>query len=222
MYDAYISLGTNCEAGLNFRRIGYEVSSFFRFTSSSYESTMQLIERDFKDVYLKENIQPVLDHMIRDLGTSIVHHTALHSKEENGVRQFSPDYDFEEAYAKEASKIQYFVQKWNDLTASDQKVLYIFQNPHFTSRQRAEDMLALLRRKYPKHNCDLLYIQLEAHREPEWPTEGLFNRYFARFAPYDDAYSYDQAAWDRIFAEFPLKPTADRGASKDKQVSLLS
>lgn len=214
MYDAYISLGSNCEAGLNFRRIGYEVSSFFRFTSCNYATMFKLIESDFANVYAKENIVPVLDRMIRDTGTGIVHHTRLLSHETNGTRQFTQDYDFDEVYAQEYSKVQYLIQKWRDLARSNKKVLYFFKHHHATSRAAAEKLLNLMRTQYPQHQCDILYIQLDAYKEPLWPVPSLFNRYVARFAPNANANDYDIPAWDRLFAEFPLVPGADKGTPK--------
>lgn len=223
MYDAYISLGNNCEAGLNFRRIGYEISSFFRFTSCGYAPMLKLIEGDFAGAYEKENLVPVTDRMVRDMGTGVVHHSLLRSHLLNGTRVFSQDYDFDEVYAKEYSKICYLIQKWRDMVASDQKVLYIYKHPQGISRESAEKLLSAVRSQGSHnkvrldsaqssfHPCDLLCLQLEAHQEPEWPVAGLFNRYIPKFAPNNRAQGYDVAAWDRLFAEFPLNDTAPKG-----------
>ena len=114
MYDAYISLGSNCEAGFQLRRIGYNDSSFFRWTLSPYKSTFNLIQNDFKNLFLKENLVPVWDNMVEDTKYKISFHSKLLSKQDEVTKQrsFLDTYDFEQIYQSEYQKIQHFIQKW--------------------------------------------------------------------------------------------------------------
>lgn len=211
-YDAYVSLGNNCEVGLQFRRIGYEESSFFRFTSNSLESVLAIIRNDFAGVFQRENLQPHTDDMVMDTRYDIVFHSGLKSVENPGSaqRHFLPSYDFDEVYGcKDAPKVRHLVAKWHALTRSQQEVLYILKLNDENRRALATDLLALFREKYPAHRATILCLQTVDPAESDWEVPGLINRHFPRFAPFDNTHDADTAAWDRIFAEFPLRPTPD-------------
>jgi Putative papain-like cysteine peptidase (DUF1796) len=134
MYDSYISLGDNCEIGLQFRRIGYEHSSFFRFTASPFKSTYQIIENDFQNIFLKENLVPRVCRdretvMVRDTKYDIGIHAAMpYVKTEKGKNLFIQNEAFNAAYDREYSKVRYLIEKWNSLVKSDQNVLYLIND----------------------------------------------------------------------------------------------
>lgn len=206
MYDAYISLGSNCEAGLQFRRIGYDESSFFRWVFSPFESTYSLIKNDFQDLYIKDNLVPAWDKMVRDSKCKISFHSHLLSKqdEQTGKRYFLTNYDFEKKYQEEYQKIQYFVEKWNNLVNSDRKVLYILKEEQRGSKTKAQKLLNLFEQKYPNHDFTIAYVQSKKNHESDWGFDKLKNIYFPRFAPTSQADDGDIAAWDELFNKFPL------------------
>lgn len=207
-YDAYVSLGHNCEAGLQFRRIGYEESSFFRFTSNSFESVLAVIRDDFAGVFQRDNLQPHTDDMVRNTLYEIVFHSDLRSAADpqSGRRHFLPAYDFDEVYGrKEAPKVRHLVAKWRALTRSQQDVLYVLKLDGADRRARALQLRAVFREKYPAHRSTILCLQTADPAEPNWGIPGLVNRHLPRFAPFDNAHDADTAAWDRLFQEFPLK-----------------
>lgn len=207
MFDSYISLGDNCEAGLQFERIGYHESSFFRYLYSPVESTIRLLENDFKGVFLRENLVPhqYNNHMVCDVKYDIYFHSQLVSaKDSQGNLYFLSDYNFEELYQQELGKVHYFIQKWEALAASGKRVLYLMKDELNPSREKAEHVTSLVRQRYPDHDFLLVYLQVETHREPEWNTPNLVNRYFPRFAPVTNAFDADLETWDSLFAEFPL------------------
>jgi hypothetical protein len=212
-FDAYISLGDNCEAGLEFTRIGYAESSFFRFTSSLFESTYRLIDNDFGGIYRKENLVPVGEGvpMVRDVEYDIVFHSNLPHRKDPDTPQcrLIAGSVLDEIHAGEMSKIRHFIDKWNALTRSDREVLYFVKLPEGPGRILAGRLLDLFSRKYPGHRFTLLFLQTEDRREPDWGLPRVLNRYLPRFAPWQNAHDSDHAAWDRIFAELPLrKPVA--------------
>lgn len=206
MYDTYISLGSNCEAGFQLRRIGCEESSFFRWTLSPYRSTFNLIQNDFQDLFLKENLVPVWDNMVQDTKYKISFHSKLLSKQDEITKQrnFLKTYNFEQTYQLEYQKIQHFVRKWFALVNSDKSVLYIIKQEQHGSKYNGKKLLDLFEEKYPHHKFAIAYIQHQEKQDKAWEYEKLHNIYFPRFAPISHADRGDIQAWDRLFARFPL------------------
>lgn len=206
MYDKYISLGSNCEAGFQFRRIGYDESSFFRWTLSSFDSTYKLIQNDFQDVYLQENLVPVWDNMVEDSKYNISFHSQLLSNKdpETNQRYFLDNDNFDIIYQEEYLKIEHFIQKWFSLVQSEQYVLYIIKQEKNSSRANAEKLLKLFEDKYPTHRYTIAYIQDKQFYEGNWQLPKLKNIYFSRFAPISQADDGEIADWDRLFQQFPL------------------
>jgi hypothetical protein len=207
MYDTYISLGFNCEIAFQFKRIGYDESSFFRWAYSPFESTINLIQNDFKDVYLKENLIPDWDSMVEDTKYKISFHTKLLSEEDQQTknRYFLANYSFDEIHQKEVKKIQYFIKKWDSLVNSDKSVLYIIKPDQDGSQAHAKKLLDLFNHKYPNHQFMIVYLQTQEFQEPDWGFSQLKNIYFPHFAPVEQATNGSVAAWDELFANFPLK-----------------
>jgi hypothetical protein len=225
MYDYYISLGDNCEIGLQLRRVGYEQSSFFRFTASHFNSTYQIIENDFQDIFLKENLVPRVCRngetvMVRDTKYNIgIHARMPYIDREDGKTIFVENDAFNAAYDREYSKIRYLIEKWNSLVNSDRKVLYLIKSQNNTSRANAEKLLELFSRKYPDLDFNLVYLQLEKDREPDWGIPRLHNRYLPRFAPFSSAKNGDAESWDRLFLEFPLLDENREKSFKIREIS---
>jgi hypothetical protein len=208
-YDAYVSLGNNCEAGLQFQRIGYDTGSFFRFTFSSLAATCQLIREDFDGVYLRENLVPLGGSipMVRDARYQVNFHSELpmaaNPADGSACFLFGPDFD--RIYDRELAKVRYLVGKGRALAASDQRVLYFVKHEGGHGRARAEELLDLFLARYPRHDFHILFLQTEDRREDDWGVPRLTNRYLPRFAPITQAHDADGEAWGRIFAEFPLQ-----------------
>jgi hypothetical protein len=208
-YDAYVSLGFNCEPGLQFQRIGHHSGSFFRFTFSPYETTFDLIKHDFADVFLRENLIPLggTTRMVRDVKYNLTLHSDLPSVPDaaTGVAVFSTGPDFDRLYRQEFEKVQYLAGKWRSQAASSQRVLYVIKHEGGQGRARGEELLGLFNAKYPQHDFRILLLQTEEQKEADWKQPRLTNRYLSRFNPLADAHDADIGGWDRIFAEFPLK-----------------
>jgi len=207
-FDAYISLGDNCEPGLQFRRIGYEESSLFRFTVVDSEPLIKLLRNDFKDLFLKENIEPAsVDHMVIDRLTGVAFHSKLYSTIDkiSNQRVFRNDYDFNKVYREEKKKVDYLVEKWRHLVASDKRVLYFRKRNCNSGREDAETILATFNDCYPGHDFLILYIQSRDRSEPDWGHSRLRNLYLDYLAPYDKVETgADNRGWNMIFRDYPL------------------
>lgn len=208
-FDHYVSLGDNCEAGFQFWRIDYNESSIFRFVVIDSDSLVTLIENDFKDFFIKENLTPAsVDHMVWDTKTKVAFHSKLYSTldKESGERHFRDDYDFDEIYKSEKSKVDYLVDKWRKLVSSPKRVLYFIKRNQYSSRQDAEKILRAFQNCYPAHDFLILYIQPRSLAEPDWGYDKLDNVYLDYLAPYDNSQNgADTAGWDNIFARYPLR-----------------
>ena len=216
MYDSYISLGDNCESGLQFRRIGYEDSSFFRFTRYfSFSTLVKIINNDFKDIYLKNNLIPTTDNMVKDRFYNIIFHSRLKSHiNKQNQRVFNSNYDFDEIYNVELSKIYYLADKFRQIASSKKRCLYFLKSDYFDlTINDLESLIGIILDKYPNHLFDILYLTTkkknyrklsEAH-ELSPLKDRIIIKYFSKFAPYDSALQSDRSAWNKIFVNFPLK-----------------
>ena len=207
-FDSYISLGDNCEAGIQFQRIGYKESSFFRFTSSKFESTFSLIENDFEQVFAREYIvpRPNSNNMVLNTKYDIAFHSKLPIIT-NVQQQFAKSPEFERVFQNETSKINYLIGKWNQMMDSQRRILFILKNDsreQYLSEDKVAELATLLRKKYKNNRFRILCLQLEKFREPQWKHPYLINRYFPFFAPRRLARKSYTAGWDKIFTDFPL------------------
>ena len=210
-FDAYISLGDNCEAGIQFQRIGYEESSFFRFTSSKFQTTFNIIENDFKQIFNREYIvpRPKCKRMILNTKYNIAFHSKLTSTIDSQGQYFSRQYDFDKVFKAETSKINYLIDKWNKMMDSERKVLFILKNDsseRYLDENKVGKIARLLLNKYKNHNFKILCIQLDKFQETQWQNPYLINRYFPFFAPRTSAMHGTSPidSWDKIFTEFPI------------------
>jgi tetratricopeptide (TPR) repeat protein len=206
-FDQYISLGFNCEAGLQFQRIGWNQSSFFRFTLAPFEALCALLQNDFAGIYQRENLVPCDEDMVTDLGTGIGFHSRMRSVVDSATNRyrFEPNPDLVEIHRAEAEKASYLAEKWRQQARSAMRILYFLKLEGPKARERAIYLRDLILRFYPQHDFMLLVLQTEEQREPDWNVDRIVNRYLVRFCPPTDAFNGDTASWDRLFEEFPLR-----------------
>jgi tetratricopeptide (TPR) repeat protein len=211
VFDAYISLGDNCEAGLQFLRISYTESSFFRFTSSTFVSVFKILQNDFKDIFDREYIipRPKCERMVKNTKYNIAFHSKLVStiNPVTGEQAFSLNYNFDEVFNNEKNKINYLIQKWNDLMNSNKKILFILKNDsqeRVLKQKDLEKLVCLFLEKYSNRNFKIICLQLSKFKESKWNSEYLINHYFPCFAPRNSAKSADLKSWDNLFANYPL------------------
>ncbi len=210
-FDAYVSLGDNCEAGIQFVRIGYKESSFFRFTSSKFNTTFKIINNNFKDVFERKYIfpRPNCKSMVVNNKYGIAFHSQLSSKiDQKGNQEFSSTYDFEKVFQSETNKINYLIGKWNQMMQSERRILFILKNDSdqkYLTENMVSKLCELFHNNYENHNFQILCLQLEKFAEPQWKNPYLINGYFPYFAPRTSAMQGCDAAWNKIFADFPLR-----------------
>lgn len=206
MYDNYVSLGRNCEAAFQFRRLlGRDVAYYFNWLVTPFEALIAVIGADFAGTYRKENLQVTADtDMLLDVGTGMKYHSAF--RKELGRTLCGPR--FEELYAESARKYAFLAQRFRDLACSANRVLYFVKTDEEEVRGKAIRLRDLLAARYPAHDFALVIVQEQGKAENDWREPGVCNRYVERFAPVSRANDGHVPSWDRIFAEFPLRPGA--------------
>jgi Putative papain-like cysteine peptidase (DUF1796) len=201
--SAYVSLGWNCEAAYQFRRVvGSDRSSFFNWTYCNFKSMINIIDNDFNNLLQWENICPS-GVMIYDRANDIAFHGAVFHGTDRGKFVELAKYHL----ASLQSKTAYLIGKWRKLTKSNTFATYYIKLPDLDDRRSAAGALRdTMKTKYPDHKFRIVVLgSLEnAKSEPEWGEPEIYNRYLERFAPDDDPAAGDARSWDRIFAEFPL------------------
>ena len=206
MYDNYVSLGRNCEAAFQFRRLlGRDVAYYFSWLVTPFEALIAVIGDDFAGTYRKENLQVTADSdMILDTGTGLKYHSAF--RKELGRTLSGPR--FAELYAESARKYAFLAQRFRDLAGSANRVLYFVKTDEEGVRGKAVRLRELLAARYPAHDFTLVIVQEQGRGEDDWREPAIRNRYVERFAPVSRANDGHVPSWDRIFAEFPLRPGA--------------
>lgn len=210
MYDHYVSLGENCEAAFNFRRIlGKDISYYFNWLVTPLDSLIDIIENDFKDDFEIGNLYHKNNQiiMITDKRYNISHHSPF--KEIEGQLSGS---DFETIYKNHKDKLSLFKKRFRALAQSKLFVLYFIKAGELTGTTNVRIKCAKLRdimlNHYPDHKFNIVVLQEKNRLELQWDEPRIFNRYLDRFAPYNNVPDYHKESWDRIFSEFPLNPGA--------------
>lgn len=197
-FDEYVSLGDNCEAGLNFFRIGYDYGSIFRFSSTPFDSLLRVLESNFVGLY--DEVEPIANNMVRCIRYEIAFHTKLHSYEIYGRRQYLKDLDVKSIHADDILKLRYLVNKFKLERSNKIPILYILKNKNNISDIALLKLKVLLDR-YGEGSEILL---LGENCLPRQVSNGIYIRSVDYFAPFNKALAFDINSWDKIFHEFPL------------------
>ena len=211
MYDNYVSLGSNCEAAFQLRRLlGRDVAFFFNWLVTPLDALVGVVSADFAGVYAKENLQATADAgMIFDAGSGLKFHSAF--RKELGRELSGPRFDA--LYAESAAKYAMLAERFRALARSTNRVAYLVKTADAEARTKAVALRDVLRARYPLHDFTLVVLQTSDREEADWGEARLRNRYLTRFADPNRAHDGDVPSWDRVFAEFPLRPDAPTGAA---------
>ncbi|MET0372299.1 MAG: DUF1796 family putative cysteine peptidase [Sphingobium sp.] len=206
MSNGFASLGYNCEAAFQFRRIlGHDVSSYFNWTYNKPQSVIKLIRNDFADMLLPDRIAPT-GIMIWESGYDISYHGDIFNKSDNGKDKASFDLHYNDL----AGKMAFLRQKWLDTTASNDHTTYYLKLKEESGaprpRTQAVRVRDALREAYPDHSFLIVAIMSleQSQREPDWVEPQIINRYLSAFAPDSSPQDGNVEEWDQIFEEFPI------------------
>jgi hypothetical protein len=202
MYNRYISFGMNYEVAFQLRRFfGKDDGSYFNWLFTPLPSLVAILDNNFKDTFLKENLEPNPNYtMVKDTLYGNSYHSPFYKKIGTA---FSGE-EFDALYEEEYSKVMYLKEKFRNIARSSEKVLYMMVVHMAEPKEHVLKLRDILKRDYPTHDFDILVIREQKNQEPDWNEPHIIQRYTEYFAPIAAADKPDIAAWDRFFAEFPL------------------
>ena len=194
------SLGDNCEFAFFLRESGYDEGSLFRWTLiKNYHALLKLIESDFADFYIYENLTPSWQDMVLDQKHDLCFHTEMYSDNINDC--WSWRYSEQEnniIYKKEMDKIKYLVDKFRKGLADENKIFVVKSNGN-----NLDDIVLALSKEFKKHgDSKILYVKSDADSsnvgEITKVTDNLFTAVIDRFADYSRANEYSREGWQAI------------------------
>ena len=168
------SLGDNCEFAFFLRESGYDEGSLFRWTLiKNYHALLKLIESDFADFYIYENLTPSWQDMVLDQKHDLCFHTEMYSDNINDCWSWR--------YSEQENNLIYKKEMDKNL----------------------DDIALALSKEFKKHgNSKILYVKSDADSskvgEITKVTDNFFTAVIDRFADYSRANEYSREGWQAI------------------------
>jgi hypothetical protein len=152
---------------------------------------------------MRENLSPDQDGrnvVDRDSGINIPHYFGRDPN--NQITESIVDADYpllREPFLRRADRMR-------ALLRSQGPHLYVWLtdsnwHPGRSAREASREFLTLLKKHYPLHEADLLTIQLEREREPDWGEPNIFNRYVPLT---EQGWIGDDHVWDEVMSQFSI------------------
>lgn len=202
-YMHYISLGDNCEVGLQLVRYGYNESSFFRYVACDIDALMNLINKDFDDVFGFVNVVPSYDDMVRDEKYNIALHSKMRSSLVDGKRAFDLSSDGRAGlYSAEKSKVKYLLDKWREQIRNKESAVYFIKSNKDINEDEFKSILEFVD---PENSGRVKLVNLIISERNADPVDErvVFER-ISRFAPYNQANDAVTEEYDIIFRKYGL------------------
>jgi hypothetical protein len=200
MYDHYMSLGINCEAGFQFRRVlGRDTSSFFNWNVTPADALEKLLENDFANIGAAENLRfEGNGTLVRD----VLYDYHFHWVGE-GLDNVNDGASHE--YRSNRSRLDYLVEKFRSTLQADSPIAFFYTCNGGDVTDRLPRIEALLDKKYGAKEFKIIALLSEEHasRVPTFDSPRLVCRTVKRFAPWSDATDGHVSSWDALFREFP-------------------
>ena len=198
LYDNYISLGNNCEAGFQIRRVlGYDRSSFFNWNITPVSALLSLLESDFLGILEANNLR----HREHDLFEDRSHNYALHA--EFSFPNINGDGLFLTKLTSLREKSEYLVSKFRQLSHYGQTAFFYRTDEVQNLHQNMLNVADALTRYVPSDQFDLIVAVSANILEGSYNQGNVYFRPLMRLAPAWEAHDGHVSSWDKIFAEFP-------------------
>ncbi|CCG87464.1 DUF1796 family putative cysteine peptidase [Erwinia piriflorinigrans] len=199
-YERFESLGDNCEFSFFLRDQGIDNGSLFKWTLiKNYNSLLNLVKNDFKNLYQLENLEPSWSDMVLDKENDICFHTEMFSDQVNGewTWRYSSDKN-KEIHNNETQKINYLIEKIRKSIVNEEKIFVVKRNDNTIDTE----VLELSEYLSTIGACKILYVKssntdsqlgnIEKH------SDNLYVSYITRFADYSTADNYSKEGWELI------------------------
>lgn len=198
-YDQIVSLGRGCQPAHQIRRLNTDaVAHVFDWIVTPDAALISFIASDLDGFFARERLEMGPENCIidRETKTQFLH-------------EFPAGSDFDAQFAKNADKYAMLAQRWRELLASEQRVLFVRQHAWDADLRacamRLRDTIAA---KAPRLQFSLLY--LTATDEADWGEPGIVNRRLNQPAPY--VWTGDDAAWQTLLNEACALPLSGAAA----------
>lgn len=189
-YDQIVSLGRACQPAYQLRRLtGAKTAHVFDWIITPDEALVRWIKTDLDAFFARDRLVMGQDGVVidRPTGTQFIH-------------EFPPGAEFEAGYRENASRLAMLAERWRDLLASDQRVLFVRQHGWGNDARSAalclRDTLAV---QAPRLRFDLLYLTPD--EQGDWREPGIINRFLRQPEPYE--WTGDNNAWSEILGYQP-------------------
>lgn len=197
MFDEYVSLGYNCEVAFQLKRLfGSDRAGFFNWRITDQPQLVALLQRRFEGILQPDKLGVgEAPGMIRDLA----YHYQIHSP--FASPDFLADPDFSEKLDREREKMDHLAERF--LHPSGRRC-YFFKPRFGITQAEADEVMMYLDRISP----DYALVVLRAAGQRLSGTK-LFDRRLSFVTAPDQTDHGDDAGYDRIFAEFPVRQSVE-------------
>lgn len=199
-YERFESLGDNCEFSFFLRDQGIDNGSLFKWALiKNYNSLVNLVKNDFKNLYQLENLEPSWSDMVLDKANDICFHTEIYSDQTNGKWTWRyPSDKNKEIHNNETQKINYLIEKIRKSIRNEEKIFVVKRNDNAIDNE----VLELSEYLSTIGGCKILYVKssnidsklgkIEKH------SDNFYVSYIPRFADYSNADNYSKEGWELI------------------------
>lgn len=153
-----VSIGDNCEVGIQLVRLGYSKGSLFRYAASRLSDIVNFIENDGQGLFDKDNIKAINANMVRCLKYRFAFHTKFQiEKMDDG--QFVLIDGQDEQYDREFEKLLYLKESFfSYLRNTSEPVLFIYRS-RYSKFDDIYKFIELLEKRYPSLLFKVLLIK---------------------------------------------------------------
>jgi len=184
-YDQVVSLGRACQPAYQLRRLtGVKTAHVFDWIITPDKGLLRWLETDLDQFFARDRLTVDQRSVVIDQPT-----------ETQFLHEFPPGADFEKAYEENAGRFAMLVERWRNLLASDQHVLFVRQhgwsNDARAAALRLRDTIAA---QAPRLRFKLLYLTPD--EQGDWREQGIINRFLRQPEPYE--WTGDDDAWGEV------------------------
>ncbi len=189
-YDQIVSLGRACQPAYQLRRLtGVKAAHVFDWIITQDEGLIRWIETDLDGFFSRDRLVADQDGVVIDepTGTQFIH-------------EFPPGAELETAHSENVGRFAMLVERWRDLLASDQRILFVRQHGWGNdARAVALRLRETIAAQAPRLRFDLLYLTPD--EQGDWGEPGIINRLLRQPEPYE--WTGDDDAWREILGYPP-------------------
>lgn len=196
-FERFESLGNNCEIGLFLKESRNNTSSFFRYTFiHDYALIDKMIQNNFKDVFLLENLTQLNGGMVIDKKYNLSFHSKMNITKQNEIKIINKNNDeLLITHQKELEKARYLANKFmNNLKKSNK--IYITKT---NDNNSLSEIMQLHNTMLSVGNCTMLNVQHTKNNDKvstiEKLNEKFYIGYISSFAPYNNAHGFNFKEW---------------------------